>query len=353
MCSQSVDIQGKTMKKVRFLIFNRTTVLFLLFFMGFNLNGCSPDEPEQYAGPVKTLRIGLGKYSSDFSGLLFLAEIEGFFKEQGLDITFVRMASGAAAIRALPQGSVDMGIGTEFPFVKEIIQGRNLKVITTVWRGDVLYIVGRRDRGIREPSDFRGKKIAFTVGTQQEFFLGRYLLYHGMSLHDITAVNTKPMLLSDHVLSGKADGAIFPEPALAMARGELGGNIVSWSVQEGQPAYSLIACRSEFVKSHPDIIKRFLDALRDAELYYLENPQKARIRILSYPVRKDSFYKDDLPLMSYGLFLEKPFLVMLEDEARWFIEKGESYTKDVPNFLEFIYFDGLESVKPEGISIVR
>ena len=341
------------MKRDTFPVFNITTALFLLLFMGLALNGCSSDKPEQYAGPIKNLRIGLGKYSSDFSGLLFLAEIEGFFKEQGLDITFVRMASGAAAIRALPQGSVDMGIGTEFPFVKEVVQGRNLKVITTVWRGDVLYIVGLRDRGIQEPSDFRGKKIAFTVGTQQEFFLGRYLLSYGMSLQDITAVNTKPMLLSDLVRSGKVDGAVFPEPALAMARGKLRKNIVFWSVQDEQPTYGLIACRSEFVKSHSDIIKRFLHALRDAELYYLNNTQKARIQILGYPVRKDSFYKDNLPSMSYGLFLDKPFLVMLEDEARWLIERGESYTRDVPNFLEFIYFDGLESVKPEGISIIR
>ena len=110
---------------------------------------------------------------------------------------------------------------------------------------------------------------------------------------------------------------------------------------------------SEFVESHPDVIRRFLKALLEAELYYLESTQKARTQILGYAVRKDSFYKDDLPLMSYGLYLEKPFLVMLEDEARWFIEKGESHTRDVPNFLEFIHFDGLEYVKPEGISIVR
>ena len=353
MFSQSADIQGKTMKKDRFLIFNIITFLFLFFFMGFNLNGCSPDKSEQNASPAKKLRIGIGKYSSDFSGLLFLAEIEGFFKEQRLDITLVHMASGAAAIRALPQGSVDMSIGTEFPFVKEIIQGRNLKVITTIWRGDVLYIVGRKDRGIQKPSDLRGKKIAFTVGTQQEFFLGRYLLYHGLSLQDIIVFNTKPMLLTDRVVSGKADGAVLPEPALAMARGELGGNIIYWSVQYEQPTYGLIACKSEFLNSHSDIIKKFLGALRDAELYYLENPQKARTQILGYPARKDSFYKDDLPLMSYGLFLDKPFLVMMEDEARWLIEKEESYTRDVPNFLKFIYFDGLESVKPEGISIIR
>jgi ABC-type nitrate/sulfonate/bicarbonate transport system substrate-binding protein len=141
-----------------------------------------------------------------------------------------------------------MGMGTEFPFVKEIIQGRNLKVITTVWRGDVLYLTGRRDRGIRKPTDFRGKKIAFTVGTQLEFFLGRYLLYQGMTLDDVVIIDTNLSSLLDPLLSGKADGVVCALPDLAMARRELGRNIVSWPIQDEQPTYGLVACRSEFVK---------------------------------------------------------------------------------------------------------
>ena len=165
------------MKKDRLPFFNIATGLFLLLFIGLNLNGCSPDKSTEYAGPIESLKIGLVPYIADFYGLPLLAEIEGFFKEQGLDITFVRMSSGADAIKALQDGSVDMGTATEFPFVKAIIQGRNVKVVTTVWHGDVLYLTGRRDRGIRSPSDFRRKKIAVTLDTQLEFFLGRYLLY--------------------------------------------------------------------------------------------------------------------------------------------------------------------------------
>lgn len=341
------------MKKDKLPVFNIIAGIFLLLFMGLSLNACSPDKSGEYAGPIEDLRIGVDMYSSDFYGLLFLAEIEGFFREQGLDIAFVRMPSGADAIKALRQGSVDMGMGTEFPFVREIIQGRNIKVITTVWRGDVLYLAGRRDRGIREPSDFRGKKIALPMGTQLEFFLGRHLLYHGMTLKDIAIIDTNLLRLLDQVLLEEADGVVCTEWDLAIARRELGENIVSWPIQDKQPTYGVIACRSEFVKFKPDIIKRFLHALRQSELYYQEHPQKARAQILDYPVRKDSFFKNDLPLLSYGLFLEKPFLVMLEDEARWCIERGESYSRDVPNFLESIYFDGLESVKPEGISIIR
>ncbi|MBW1743556.1 MAG: ABC transporter substrate-binding protein, partial [Deltaproteobacteria bacterium] len=229
----------------------------------------------------------------------------------------------------------------------------NIKVITTVWRGDVLYLACLRDRGIREPSDCRGKKIALPMGTQLEFFLGRYLLYHGMTLEDIAIIDTNLLRLLDTVLLEEADGVVCTEWDLSIAQRELGANIVSWPIQDKQPTYGVIACRSEFVKLKPDIIKRFLHALRQSELYYQDHPQKARVQILGHPVRKDSFFKEDLPLLSYGLFLEKTFLVMLEDEARWCIESGESNTKSVPNFLKSIYFDALESVKPEGISIIR
>lgn len=180
------DSQGKGMKKDTLSVFIVTTGLFLMLFMGLNLHGCSPDKSEQYSGPVENLQIGVGMYSTDFYGLLFLAGVQGFFKDQGLNISFVRKPSGADAIKALRQGSVDMGMGTEFPFVREVIQGRKLKVITTVWRGDVLYLAARRDRGIQEPADFRGKKIAFTAGTQLEFFLGRYERTMGKSVDTIS-----------------------------------------------------------------------------------------------------------------------------------------------------------------------
>jgi NitT/TauT family transport system substrate-binding protein len=341
------------MKKDKFLIFKIATGLFLLLFMGLILNGCSPDKSEEYTGSIENLKIGIDKYVCDFYGLIFLAEIEGFFKNQGLEITFVPLPSGPHAFKALRQGSVDMGTATEFPFVNDILQGHSLKVITTVWRGDLIYLSGRKDRGIQEPSDFRGKKIAFPMGTQFEFFLGRYLLYHGMTFEDIVIIDKNLIRLDDPVILEEADGVISSEPDLPMVKRKLGGDIVSWSIQGGQLTYGLIACRSEFVKSQPGIIKRFMHALHKAELYYQDNPQKALSQILGHPVRKDSIFKDNLPMMSYGLFLEKPFLVMLEDEARWSIKRGGSYTRDVPNFLEFIYFDGLESVKPDGISIIR
>lgn len=45
-------------------------------------------------------------------------------------------------------------------------------------------------------------------------------------------------------------------------------------------------------------------------------------------------------------------VVAMEDAGRWFSLKSFS-TGKTPNFLNFIYFDGLERVKPAAISVIH
>ena len=43
----------------------------------------------------------------------------------------------------------------------------------------------------------------------------------------------------------------------------------------------------------------------------------------------------------------------MEDEARWMITNNLTTEKQVPNFLDYIYEDGLKAVKPEAVNIIR
>jgi NitT/TauT family transport system substrate-binding protein len=51
--------------------------------------------------------------------------------------------------------------------------------------------------------------------------------------------------------------------------------------------------------------------------------------------------------------LDQTILITLEDEARWAIREGLIDKKEIPNYLDFIYMDLLENVKPEAITIIR
>jgi NitT/TauT family transport system substrate-binding protein len=43
----------------------------------------------------------------------------------------------------------------------------------------------------------------------------------------------------------------------------------------------------------------------------------------------------------------------MEDEARWMIKNKLTTEKQVPDFLSYIYEDGLKAIKPEAVKIIR
>ena len=55
----------------------------------------------------------------------------------------------------------------------------------------------------------------------------------------------------------------------------------------------------------------------------------------------------------YSLSLDQSLIVAMEDEARWMISNGLTTEKHVPDFLNYIYEDGLRAIKPETVTIVR
>ena len=56
---------------------------------------------------------------------------------------------------------------------------------------------------------------------------------------------------------------------------------------------------------------------------------------------------------NYRVSLDQALILALEDESRWAIKSGLIGEAKIPNYLNFIYFDGLESVKPKAVRILR
>jgi NitT/TauT family transport system substrate-binding protein len=55
----------------------------------------------------------------------------------------------------------------------------------------------------------------------------------------------------------------------------------------------------------------------------------------------------------FNLSLGQSLLFTLDNQARWAIKNGSADRNDLPNFLEAIYVDGLKSVKPDAVRIVK
>jgi NitT/TauT family transport system substrate-binding protein len=59
------------------------------------------------------------------------------------------------------------------------------------------------------------------------------------------------------------------------------------------------------------------------------------------------------PQHQFSLTLDQGLVAAMEDEARWMIEHDLAPEENVPNFLDYIYIDGLEVVKPDAVNVIH
>jgi len=107
------------------------------------------------------------------------------------------------------------------------------------------------------------------------------------------------------------------------------------------------------VKNSPKTLKTFLKAIAKGQKFILENEEES-INLVSQRLKLDK----ELTALIWGefkfqLMLDQTILMSLEDEARWAMREGLTDKKEVPNYLDFIYVDALEQVKPETVTIIR
>ena len=315
---------------------------------------CSEERKEQTTGSIQKITLGVPSHDYPiFLALIQLAKEQGFFKDQGIDVVYKFFPHGVASLKALQTDDVDITIGAEFPFVKQNLDNSRMKIIASIAQVDVLELMARKDRGIFNPADLKGKRVALIKESQLEFSLDRFLANYELSLKDLEVLNLPPSGIEKSILEGSADAIVLREPMSHRIRAKLGDILVSWPVQEKQNVFWLVVCNDEYVRLHAKGLEQFLRAIRKAELFYLEDIQKANDIIVSKGRLNKNYFERLQPQIKYKLSLEKTLLIAMEDEARWHIENQYTDIKKVPNYLDHIYFEALESVNPDAVNIIH
>ena len=111
--------------------------------------------------------------------------------------------------------------------------------------------------------------------------------------------------------------------------------------------------KKDFAKNHPEVLKRFLKAMKKAETFIGSN-REVTTAIVSERLTIDRELVVSMwPDYSYQLLLDQSILVALENEARWAIKNKLTDKTQIPNYLNFIYPAALEAIKPEAVTIIR
>jgi NitT/TauT family transport system substrate-binding protein len=192
--------------------------------------------------------------------------------------------AGPTEIQALLAGSIDIAFVGPTPAINGYIHshGSALRVIAGASSGGVFFIV-RANAGIRSPADLADKKLADPQkGGTQDLALRHYLQVHrlqstdlGGNVHIISTTNASILSLFKE---GELDGAWVPQPWATRLVREAAGKIFLderslWP--GGQFATTIVAVRQAFYNSHPEVVKRFLQAEIDTVEYIRSNQARA------------------------------------------------------------------------------
>jgi NitT/TauT family transport system substrate-binding protein len=320
----------------------------IIILIGISVGGCQ-EKPEKYTGPVE--KITLAAYAGETAALVYVAQSQGYFEQNGLEVTIKDYASGKAAADALIVGEADICTSADFVFVSNSFDHADLRVFGTVATTEVIELVARKDKGITTPKDLNGKKIGVTRKSSAESDLGKFLLYNGLSIDDVELVDLKPPEIVKAVINGDVDAGVTWDPNVYDMKEELGDNAVGWSVVES--FYFVLLTREDWIENNPAAVERFIKSVLGAEDYIKDNSEDAKEFIKDRFDYDPAYIDYSWPNQEFAVILEQAMLILFEDQARWSIKQGLTDATAVPNYLDYIYLDALQAVKPEAIGIIR
>jgi len=285
-----------------------------------------------------------------YSGILYVAEDQGYFTKNGLNVTFQDYPNAEAGFNALENGEVDFAQSAEYTIVGEIFDNKDIQIVATIDKADVMALICRPDHGIQNPLDLAGKKIAVGEGTIREFYLGRYLNLKGISIQDVNVVYLSLQESVEALANGTVDAVVVPDAVwYNQVMAEIDRAVVAFPIQEGQPVFTVLACRSNYTASNPETVTKLLKALYEAEAYIANHPTQAEA-IVQNRLNMTSL---DLGWSNYrfSLSLGLPLVTAMRDEAQWIINNNLTNKTQVPDFMNYIYTDALKLVKPYSVTI--
>jgi sulfonate transport system substrate-binding protein len=304
------------------------------------------------AGPPEKITIA---YAVTLDAVLAeIAQAKDYFKQEGLEVTSHMHPFGKPALEDVLAGKADFATVAEIPVMFAIMKGEKISVIATIQSSNLNNaILASRDKGIVTLEDLKGKKIAVSLGTTSEFFLDSLLATHGMFRKDIQIVDLKADKMTDALAHGDVDAISTFTLYTALTQKKLGNRVITFRDKEINWYSFNVVATQDFIRKNPDKVKKVLRALVKAEEFARGNPAEAQKIMADFSGIEITIIREIWADDSIAVTLDQSLILALEDESRWAIKGGLTKARNVPNYLDFIYFDGLKSIKPDAVRILR
>jgi len=221
------------------------------------------------ADKPKTINIDWATYNPVSMVLKEQGLLEKEFAKDGISIRWVQTLGSNKALEFLNAGSIDFGSTAGAAALIGKINGNPIKSIYVYSQPEWTALVTRKDTSINKIEDLKGKRIAVTRGTDPHIFLVRALQSVKLTEKDITPVLLQHPDGKTALIRGDVDAWAGLDPMMAQAEIEDGARL--FYRNKAANTWGILNVREEFLKDHPDLVKRVLTVYEQARKFSLAN----------------------------------------------------------------------------------
>ena len=210
---------------------------------------------------------------------LFVAQQEGYFKEENLSVELIGPADPAIPPKLVAVDQADIAITYEPQFIEQIDRGLPLVRIATLIDKPLNCLVVLADSPIHSIRDLKGKRIGHSSSGMTNVALDTMLRHNGLSLNDVEAINVR-YDLTQALLAQKIDGVTGMMRTFEVIQLDLAGHPARIFLPEnnGVPNYSELILVVNKNKMNDPRFPRFLAALKKGVQHLKRHPESSWVK---------------------------------------------------------------------------
>src|SRR5947208_721786 len=207
-----------------------------------------------------------------------LGQERGYFDQEGIDLDIQVGRGSGVTVQAVAAGTATFGYADISTMIKAASKGAPVTAVGVALQTSPMSVMGFAEKNIRKPEDIKGKIVAVTPGDSMSQIWPLFQKKTGLKETDFRQVAGDAQTKLNAVMNGQADlllGYVMDQAIklqdathkeiYPIRFADYGVNLVS----------SGIIVQKDFLKSKPDVVRRFLRATTRSMEEASKNPEAA------------------------------------------------------------------------------
>jgi NitT/TauT family transport system substrate-binding protein len=225
----------------------------------------------------KGIHIAVGGASLVYYLPLTIADVNGYFKDEGLDVKISNFAGGSKALQAVVGGSADVVSGAYEHTIN--LQSRAQMFQSVVLQGRApMIVVGVSNKTMpdyKTPADFKGKRIGVTApGSSTSMLFEFFLAKHGLKGTDVSFVGVGAGAGAvSAVRAGQVDAIVNLDPVISLLESTNDIKIIldtrtikdTIDVFGGNMPAGCLYLPNDYIQANPNTVQALVNAMVRAD----------------------------------------------------------------------------------------